>query len=116
MRLRLPKLQEEDTQVEKISTENREGWEGFEGILHHQDLPYVPKLIKTQLISRHQNDLLVGPFGIDKTSELVARKYYWETLRHDIEKYIKRCHVFLISKALRHKPYNDLQLLPIPTH
>ena len=37
-------------------------------------------------------------------------------LRHDIDKYVKRCNVCLALKTVQHKPYGDLQSLPIPTH
>ena len=46
--------------------------------MHHQGLSYVPKIIRIKLTSH---------FGIEKTRELIARKYY-----------------------------EDLQFLPIPTH
>ena len=59
---------------------------------------------------------MAGHFEIDKTQELIARKYYWPTLRQDVEAYVKGCDVCLASKAVRHKPYGDLQALPIPTH
>ena len=64
MRLRLQKLQEEDDQAQKIRAEKLEleSWEDFEGVLLHQ-----------------------GHFGIEKTCELVARKYCWETLRRDVD-------------------------------
>ena len=84
--------------------------------MHHQGLPYVPEIIRTELISRHHDDPLAGHFGIEKTRELVARKYYWETLCHDVEVYVRGCDVCLASKAVRHKPYGNLQQLPVPTH
>ena len=68
------------------------------------------------MISRHHDDPLVGHFGIDKTRELVGRKYYWPSLRRDVESYVRGCDVCLASKAVRHKPYGNLQSLPIPTH
>ena len=68
------------------------------------------------MISLHYNDPLVGHFGIDKTRELVGRKYYWPSLRRDVKSYVRGCDVCLASKAVRHKPYGDLQSLPIPTH
>ncbi len=37
-------------------------------------------------------------------------------LRRDVEAYVKGCDVCLASKAVRHKPYGDLQLLTVPTH
>ncbi len=85
-------------------------------MLHYQGLPYVPKVIHSELISRHHDDPLAGHFGIEKTRELIARKYYWPTLRQDVKAYVKGCDVCLASKAVRHKPSGDLQLLPVPTY
>ena len=85
-------------------------------MLHPQGLSFVPKAIRIELISRHHDNPLAGHFGIEKTRELLARKYYWPTLRHDVEAYVKGCDVCLASKAVRHKPYGDLQSLPVPTH
>ena len=117
MRLRLVELQAEDGQVWKIRAEKLGGnWEDSDRILYHQSLPYVPEIIRTKLISRHYDDLLAGHFGIEKTQELVARKYYWETLRHNVEVYVRGCDVYLASIAIRHKPYRNLQQLLVPTH
>ncbi len=85
-------------------------------MFHYQGLPYVPKVIRSKLISRHHHDPLAGHFGIEKTRELIARKYYGLTLRRDVKAYVKRCDVCLTLKAVRHKPYGDLQSLPVPTH
>ena len=65
---------EEDVLVQ----DQLDGGKDVEGVVHHQGLSYVPKIIRIELTSH---------FGIEKTRELVARKYY-----------------------------GDLQLLPIPTH
>ena len=116
MRLRLQELQAEDEQARKTKAEHSEGWDDIDGMLHHQGLPYVPEIIQTELISRHHDDPLTGHFGIKKTRELIARKYYWPMLRRDVENYVKGCDVCLALKAVRHKPYGDLQSLPIPTH
>ena len=35
---------------------------------------------------------------------------------HDIKNYVKGCNVYLALKTIRHKPYGDLQSLPVPTH
>ena len=84
-------------------------------MLHYQGLPYVPKVIRSELINRHYDNPLAGHFGIKKTCKLVVKKYYWPTLRQDVKTYVKRCDVCLASRAVRHKPYGDLQLLPVPT-
>ena len=77
IRLRLVELQAEDGQTRKIRAEKLGGnCEDSDRILYHQGLPYVSEIIKTELISRYHDVPLVGHFGIEKTRELVARKYY----------------------------------------
>ena len=85
-------------------------------MLHYKGLPYVLEIIQIELISRHHDDPLVGHFGIEKTRKLVARKYYWPMLCHDVNNYVKGCYICLASKAVRYKPYSDLQSLPASTH
>lgn len=117
MRLRLQELLE-DLEAQKIWAEKlgKDSWEDLEGVLHHQGLQYIPEIIRTELISRHHHDPLAGHFATQKTSELIARKYYWPTFRHDVEEYVKGCDACLASKAVRHKPYGGLHSLPVPTH
>ena len=117
MRLRLSELQESDDETRKIREEGlKNDYKEVDGVLHHQGLPFVPEAIRTELISRHHDDPLVGHFGIEKTRELIGRKYYWPSLRRDVESYVRGCDVCLTLKAVRHKLYGDLQSLPIPTH
>ena len=76
----------------------------------------MPKNVYSELISRHHNDLLVGYFKVNKTKELIDRKYYWPSLGKNVEFYVKKCDVCLDSKTVRHKLYSDLQFLPVLTH
>ncbi len=76
----------------------------------------MPEIVRNEMISRHHNDPLAGHFRIDKTRELIAQKYYWPTLRRDVEAYVIGCNVCLTSKSVRYKPYGDLQSLLVPTH
>ena len=101
MRLKLQELQEKNTEAQKIRSEKRQSWKEIDGVLHHKSLSYVPELIKTELISRHHDNQLAGHFGIEKTQELVAKKYYWETLRRNVKNYVKGYDVCLASKAVR---------------
>ena len=81
IRLRLSKLQESDDKAQKIRAEGlKDDYEEVDGVLHHQGLPFIPKAIRTKLISWHHNDPLAGYFGINKTKDLVGRKYYWPSL------------------------------------
>ena len=117
MHLRLLELQESDDKAQKIRPEGlKNSYEEVDGILHHQGLLFVLEATRTELVSRHHDDPLAGHFGIDKTKDVVSRKYYWSSLREDIEAYVKGCEICLGSKAVRYKPYGDLQSLPVPTH
>ena len=75
MRLRLAELQESDKEARKIRTESLNRYKELDGVLYYQGLPFVPKVIQTEIISWHHDNLLVGHFGIDKTKNLVGRKY-----------------------------------------
>ena len=87
MKLRLQKLQEEDKQAWKLKVEQlgKDDWQDINGVLYHQGLSYIPEIIQTEFISKHHNNSLVDHFGIEKTYELVAQKYYWLLFCHDIK-------------------------------
>ena len=60
------------------------------------------------MINCYHNNPLTLYFKIDKTQELVAMKYYWLTLYHNIKTYIQGCNLYLAFKTVRHNPYGDL--------
>ncbi len=76
----------------------------------------MPEIVKTGLITRHHDDPLAGYFRIDKTQVLIAQKYYWPTFCYNIEAYVTGCDIYLALKAVRHKLYDYLQSLLVPTH
>ena len=69
-----------------------------------------------KLISHHHDNPLAGHFGIEKACKLLAQKYFWSSLRHDVKAYVKDSIICLALKAVRYKPYTDLQSLAVPTH
>lgn len=85
-----------------------EGWKDQEEILDHQSLLYMLKIVGYKVISRYHDDPLADHFGIEKTMELVARKYFLPSLKKDIEAYVKGYNVYLTSKTISYKPYGDL--------
>ena len=80
--MRLLELQDDDKEAKELRSEQilPESWKDIEQVLHYQSLPYIPKIIHSELISRHHDNLFTGHFGIEKTWELIAKKYYWPTL------------------------------------
>ena len=77
MRLKLPNLQSDDNQARKLrAADLPEGWEDIKRVLQYGGLHYILEIIRSELISQHYDNPLVGHFGIDKTRELIAKKYY----------------------------------------
>ena len=78
MRLQLSELQEDNKEARLLrgSAGLPEDWKDVKGVLQYQRLPYILVIIRSEVISRHHNNPLAGHLGIDKTRELVGRKYY----------------------------------------
>ena len=116
MRLRLQELQEVNRKAQELKQQTANGYKEIDDIFHYQSLPFVCKAIQVELISLHYDNPLASHFGIEKTYEFLAQKYYWPTFRHDVEAYVKGSDICLISKIVHHKLYNNLQLLSLPTY
>ena len=117
MNLRLPELQDNDKEAKILRARGLpEDWKEVKRVLQYRALLYILEIIRSKVISCHHIDLLIGHFGIDKTRELVGRKYYWPSLKKNVENYVRGCDICLTLKAVRHKPYGDLQSLPVPTY
>lgn len=77
MKMRLSEIQDDNKKTKKLRLERpSKDRENIKEVFYYQDLLYVPKVICSKLISRYYNNPLVGPFQIEKTQELIARKYY----------------------------------------
>lgn len=87
--------------------------EDTDSVLDKKKILFLLDVVKIKRMSRHYNDLFAKYFEIDKTRELIAKKYYWSTIWADVETYIKGCHVYLTSKVERYKLYCYLELLPV---
>ena len=69
-----------------------------------------------EFMKMNHDDPYRGHFEVVRTMELIHRKYYWPSVGQDIKKYVSTCDVCQRTKAPRHKPYGELQPLPVPTH
>jgi RNase H-like domain found in reverse transcriptase/Reverse transcriptase (RNA-dependent DNA polymerase)/Integrase zinc binding domain/Aspartyl protease/Chromo (CHRromatin Organisation MOdifier) domain len=57
-----------------------------------------------------------GHFGIDKTLESIARRFFWRELRKDVEEYCRTCPTCQRAKHVNKLPGGLLQPLPTPSH
>jgi transposase InsO family protein len=117
-------LQDGDPETQRRKTAVTQANHGFKGwsvgcdaLLRFKERVYIPmgSNLRTRLLSIHHDDPLAGHFGRSRTLELIKRKYYWPNLDRDVAEYVKDCQVCQGATARRHKPYGELQSLPIPS-
>jgi transposase InsO family protein len=67
-----------------------------------------------QIIYRTHNSGAGGHPERMKTPELVSKSYYWPKITHDIQNYVKFCHLYKRVKAFRSASPGYLRFLPVP--
>ena len=96
MRMRLLELQDNNKEAKKFKLKRlSKSWKNSEKMFYYQDLLYVLKIFCSKLINRQYDNLFINYFDIEKTQNLIARKYFWPTIQKDMEAYIKGCNICL---------------------
>ena len=80
------------------------------GRLFYRDCLFVPDHtpLRLQLLQDHHDPPAMGHPGRAKTLELLARNYYWPSMRKDVDRFVRNCHVCRRTKSIRHIPYGAL--------
>jgi transposase InsO family protein len=55
-----------------------------------------------------------GHPGRAKTLELLQRGHYWDTMRRDVDRFVRNCDTCRRSRTSRHAPFGLLRPLPVP--
>lgn len=119
----IERLQDGDLETQRrkraveVATPGPKGWSiGPEGLMRFKNRIYIPagNNLRQELLSIHHDDPLAGHFGRTRTLELVQRKYHWPNIDRDVAEYVQDCQVCQGVTAKRHKPYGQLNPLPIP--
>ena len=87
-----------------------------DGRLLYRDCVYVPDHppLRLQMLQDHHDPPAMGHPGHAKTLELLTRKYFWPSMRKDVDQFIRNCHVCRQMKSTRHAPYGALRPLSVP--
>lgn len=80
MRLRLLEQHGINSETNELRKNLQEGWQDIKYVPHHHNFLYIPDIIYFEIISCHHNNLLASHFRIEKTREMIAKKYIWPTL------------------------------------
>jgi hypothetical protein len=73
----------------------------------------VPEKLRKQLVTEIHEHPLHGHQGVNKTLERIKRTYEFPNMKTLVEQIIRQCDMCARSKARRHKPYGELQPLPV---
>ena len=85
-------------------------------LLWYSNALFVPDDIATraELLWHYHDDPMAGHFEVKKTHDLLGRKFFWQGMWKDIQKYVGSCDICQRTKASRHCPYGSLASLPVP--
>ena len=86
-----------------------------ERVLLWENRIYMPddRDIWLQLMAEHYDELTTSHPGHDRILELLGQNYHLPNTRKYVETYVAMCDICARAKALHHKPFGLLQLLPI---
>ena len=81
------------------------------------DRVYVPhqEALRDQLLQIYHDCPSGGHWGRDKTLERIRRHFTWDGIAEDVRTYVATCPACQGKAIHRHRPYGQLQPLPIPT-
>jgi len=71
--------------------------------------------LRTKLLHDNHDVPSQGHMGVRKTTKAMAPKYYWKTMRKDIQSYVQACDPCQRNKAGTHSPLGHLKPLDPPT-
>jgi transposase InsO family protein len=93
-----------------------QNWAVSNGLLLWQGRLVVPPIdnLRTELIQEAHAQVSAAHPGRTKTVAVIARRYWWKSLRTDVERYMNNCRECRRATVFRDKAPGKLQPLPVP--
>ncbi|KAJ3007050.1 hypothetical protein NUW54_g3696 [Trametes sanguinea] len=87
-----------------------------DGLVYRRGKLVVPNdsSLRGRVIAAHHDSVLAGHPGATNTQNLISRSYWWPSLRQDVRKYVKGCHICQTTKIDRRKRAAPLHPNPVP--
>ncbi len=69
----------------------------FTELLHYKSKIYIlfDEAIKNELMKLHYNDVLAEHYEVNRTINLLFKKYYWVNMMNDVQEYVALYAVYL---------------------
>jgi hypothetical protein len=109
-------LEEDDygQEIQKDLPELPEDWQLINGTLYFQEKIYVPKTLRTRILTMCHDTPLAGHYGQARTAALTKRDYYWPQMSGEIKAYVQGCHSCARNKHSTHGAHGLLAPHPVP--
>ena len=79
----------------------------------YRDKIWIPTELRKEILKEIHEHPMTGHKGLRKTLEIIQRTYDYQGIKKDAAEVTHECDVCNKSKAARHKPYGELQPLPV---
>src|SRR5690606_7788449 len=79
----------------------------------HEKIFVPPDATETLVRGIHESPLHGHP-GVTKTIQRISKEYWFPRMRRHVKEILRRCDLCARTKAARHRPYGQLQPLPVP--
>ncbi|QRV77028.1 Retrotransposable element Tf2 protein [Ceratobasidium sp. AG-Ba] len=89
-------------------------YEWKEDLLWYEGQIVIPenKEIRLAILEMHHDNPIAGHQGPVRTLELISRRYYWQAMKQQVNRFVETCEICQRSKG--HKHYAPQKPLPIP--
>lgn len=92
-----------------------------DGILHKinhsvrglEDLLVIPRDLIGEILFQCHSDPLNSHFGLTKTLDKICNRFYWESMRKDVIKFVQGCPDCQARKGSKQKPAGELQPMEV---
>ncbi|KAK9397281.1 hypothetical protein NXF25_020642 [Crotalus adamanteus] len=85
-----------------------------DGLAWYRNRLYIPSELRHRVFHQCHDSKVAGHFGFVKTLHLARRRFWWPSLRKDIERYVKECHICAQAKVVPKRPMGLLQSVSNP--
>ena len=78
-----------------------------------RNVPYVPVALRARVLDAMHDDPAAGHQGVEKTLHRVTQRFWWPTVRRDVQDKVGRCHSCHVNKKLGKRSKSLLTPIPV---
>jgi hypothetical protein len=101
-----------------VVSPNEQGFSHCKGVIRFKDKIWIVNnsALQTKLITAFYASALGGHSGIQATRKRLKKDFHWQSMKKDVEAFVKQCEICQNAKHELCKYPGLLQPLPVPQH